>query len=275
MGRSVGEVIRAALDAYVKTLRQEPGIVITSVQKREGRIRIVGFRDPLAPSKEELLLSRGGLPAELDFTLFYSLDSRIAEKRVRRSLKPPPGVTISLRDGVLRATGIAPRRFIERTRLLATTFPTVERYDEDGLLDEDEAVAEAKRLAAALAVVEIPFSLGSAALTANAARAQAAALAPELTEAAQRARLDLCISVLGHTSPTGNRERNQALSAARAEQVFLDLQARGLSVKYLEPVGAGVWESAGSAARAQSVTFRVQLARSCSQSGRNRRVIGP
>lgn len=255
-----GEQART-LNTYVETLQAEPGIAITKAQRVDGHVRIEGFRDPLARSPEELLARRGLLPAELRFEPFYSLDPRLAEPRVRRSLRPPPGVTLTLHDGVLRATGTAPHSWIEQTGLLAKTLPAVESYDDAGLRDEATVLAE--RAAAALAATEIHFAPGSAAITASAVIEHAAALLRELTEAAAMAHLTFCVSVIGHTDPTGTTASNYTLSLARAVRVVTWLSAGAFRPGHLRPIGAGMWADAGSEARARSATLRVDLGSSC------------
>lgn len=255
-----GEQART-LNTYVETLQAEPGIAITSAQRVDGHVRIAGFRDPLARSPEELLIRRGLLPAELRFQPFYSLDPRIAEQRVRRSLRPPRGVTVTLHDGVLRATGIAPHSWIEQTGMLARTLPAVERYEDRGLVDE--AAIQAQRAAAALETTEIHFAPGSTALTTSTVIGHAASLLRELTEAAATAHLIFCVSVLGHADPTGTIASNHRLSQARAVSVVNGLSASDLRPGHLRPIGAGMWVDAGSEARARSATFRVDLGSSC------------
>jgi len=256
-----GDEQARTLRTYVETLQAEPGIAVTSAQRVDGRIRIAGFRDPLAPSPDELLARRGLMPAELRFELFYSLDPRVAEQRIRRALHPPAGVTLTLHDGVLRATGIAPHGWIEQAGLLAKALPAVERYEDEGLLDE--AALAAERAALALEATEIRFAPGSADIAETAVLGHAASLVRQLTEAAALARRPFCISVLGHVDPTGAKAHNRTLSAARADRTVKGLIASLQHPAHLRPIGAGVWVDAGSEARARSVTFRVDRSSSC------------
>jgi len=249
------------LNTYVATLQAEPGIAVTSAQRVDGRVRIAGFRDPLASAPEEVLTQHGLLPAELRFVPFYSLDPRVVEQRVRRLLHPPPGVTLTLHEGVLHATGIAPHGWIEQTELLAKTLPAVERFEGQGLLDE--SVVAAERAAAALQTTEIYFARGSADFTSSAAFGHAASLLHQLTAAAAVAHREFCVSVVGHVDSTGTQERNRTLSEARAVRVVMGLSASDRHPGHVRPIGAGVWADAGSEARGRSVTFRVAMDASC------------
>ena len=137
------------LRTSVEALRNEPGIVVISADRSGGRLRIDGFRDPLAPPAADVLARHGLPPAEMGFEPFLSLDPRIVERRVRLALRPPPGVTLSVRDGTVRASGVAPRRWIEGARSLAAALPGSERFDEEDLREEetDRRAAKARRLA--------------------------------------------------------------------------------------------------------------------------------
>ncbi|MHC5012285.1 MAG: hypothetical protein ACYTG6_15300, partial [Planctomycetota bacterium] len=73
--------------------------------------------------------------------------------RATSLLRPPAGVTMTLDDGVLRAEGRAPTRWIEETRLLVRAVAGVERFDDTGLVASD---ADALALEAALSTLRPP-----------------------------------------------------------------------------------------------------------------------
>jgi hypothetical protein len=77
--------------------------------------------------------------------------------------------------------------------------------------------------------------------------------------AAADAQTPVCISVVGRTDPSGAEARNTALSEARARAVAVDLAAHGVRNDILHPIGRGAWIDAGSAARARSATFDVDV----------------
>jgi OOP family OmpA-OmpF porin len=260
-----GRARASELDAYVETLGSQPGILVTSAERApHGRIRIAGLRDPLSSSPAELLARRGLTPAELRLQPFYSLDPGLVEERAQRLLGPPPNVTLAFGNGVLAATGTAPRKWIERARGLAPSLPGIERYD-DGRLYDEEAVRALRAASAALAEVEVPFARGSSVIGSAAAMRRAESRMRQVTQTAGVAGLDTCVEVLGHADPTGSEERNRELGAARATRVVEELTARGESRGSLRPLGAGTWADAGSEARARSVTFRVKVGDGCAE----------
>lgn len=256
------------LRAYVDTLRAEPGIIVTSAERDGERVRIAGFRDPLAPAPSDVLERRGLALPELSFTPFLSLDPRIVEARMRARLRPPEEVTLTLRDGTLRAEGVAPRAWIAEARLLALALPGIERFDEQALRAAEaiaEARVEAARAAAsALERTVLTFIRGSAELAAGADLGAARARLRALMSAAG---VPLCVTVVGHADPTGTARANQRLSEARARRVAEILaagDARGRAV--LRAVGAGILRGARTLEQARSVTFQVDVGAGCPES---------
>ena len=237
---------------YLEALRAEPGIVLTAIDRVGDTYRLAGLRDPLA-ARVEGVISRHGLPAaELRFERFYSLDEPIVERRARRVLAPPGGVTLSLDDGQLRAAGSAPEAWIDRARLIAPALPGVRRYD-DGALRAEES-EELLAAAARLETISIPFGPGSSAVAADDGGAVAAAVAgaERFLTLAEDAALPACIVVDGHADSTGSpaanarlrRERASAVAALLSEEVGADrLRVRALS-----------------GAEERKVTFRADLA---------------
>jgi OOP family OmpA-OmpF porin len=251
------------LDASVAALAAEPGIAVTSAVRRDGELRIAGFRDPLARPPRELLARRGLAPAELDFEPFYSLDPPIVARRATEVLRPPPGVTLAMDGTALRAAGTAPGSFIERARLLAATLPGVERYDDASLRDE-EVMAALHEAAGALEVTAVPFALNSAVVRARGAMQQARSHVRELTGAAREAQLEVCIAITGYTDASGSEATNRRLSALRAQHVAAALEAQA-NVPPLRARGAGVHPRPTPPARARTAEFEVGVGASCKE----------
>lgn len=244
------------LAACVAALEAEPGIVVTSADRSAGQYRLVGLRDPLAEPPAAILARRGLPPAELRFQPFHSVDPRLTERRARQALRPPSGVELALVDSTLRATGTAPRAWIEQARLLAPTLVGVERYDESELRQAEPSL---RTVSAALEAVDIRFTLGAArpGPEQSAAIARVASLSQTAIQLATEAHLAVCIAVTGHADRVGTEPRNRALSNARAAQVADELVRRGVGRAYLRPRGAGT-SATESLERARNVTFRVE-----------------
>jgi outer membrane protein OmpA-like peptidoglycan-associated protein len=271
---AVGALIIRAIDharllrTYVETLEAVPGIVVTSAERHGVDMRIKGLRDSLAPVPSDVLERRGLTPPELLFEPFLSLDPQIVELRARQRLRPPPNVTLTLRDGTLRAAGVAPRAWITQARLLALALPGIEHFDEQALQAEEaegEAKIEALQAAArALQPTVLNFVSGSAEFTPDTDFGIVRARWHELMTAADAAGLPMCVTIMGHADPTGSQRTNQSLSEARAAHVARALTADDARVRV---VGAGIRHDAQTFEQARSVTFQVDVGTSCPDSG--------
>jgi OOP family OmpA-OmpF porin len=253
---------RQRFDTYLERLRAEPGIVIVSSGRRGGRFFVAGLRDPLATTPQSLLASSQLGPRDVDerWEPYQALQPRFVALRARDLLRPPPGVTLSYRDGVLTADGAAPQRWIAESERIAPAITGVRRFEYAG-------IPPAVRLAAQVEALTIQFAKGQARIAPEQAgmiRA-AADLLRELDEAvaqrAQRAHVD----VLGHADADGTAMANEPLSQARADAVLerlrtfsldsVDLTARGLGSS--APLVQGNTEAEKQ--RNRRVSFRVVL----------------
>jgi outer membrane protein OmpA-like peptidoglycan-associated protein len=251
------------MDAYVQTLQEAPGIVVTSASRANGRIQIEGFRDPVAPPPREVLEQQGLSPPRLVFTQFVSLEPQIVEERARRQLTPPQDVTLTFHDGTLTASGTAPRDWIEQARGLSRVLPGVERFDTRALRSE-EAMAE-EALDAAIEILEaqdVPFSAGSAVPRDI---APVTAHVHNVLAAARAARVPVCVTLVGHTDPLGSVRGTQRLSEARATAVAQALRGAGIPSENLRELGAGAWYGAASHEQARIVTVEAQTGTSCEE----------
>jgi outer membrane protein OmpA-like peptidoglycan-associated protein len=74
---------RRRLDRLASRLNAEPGIVVYSARRADGRYAIGGIRDPLAREPGAVLAETGVSPSEVDFEWrdFYSADERFVRLR--------------------------------------------------------------------------------------------------------------------------------------------------------------------------------------------------
>jgi OOP family OmpA-OmpF porin len=244
--------------AAVAALSGLPGVLVTSADWADGRVRIRGLRDPLAPSAEQALAARGLPAAKLDLAPYISLDPSIVSRRVRRRVEPPDSVVLDVVGATVRARGVAPRSWIERARQLVPAVPGVERYDDVDLRTQ-EAVDALEAAAARLDRIEVLFPPSSAVPSATADLRRARQEAKRVVAAAADAGTAACVSVMGHADPTGPEAQNKELSENRAREVADDLVAHGVDRGLLRPIGLGVRRDAVAARRARSVTFQVNV----------------
>jgi len=250
---------------FLQALRAQPGIAIISVNKSGGRFHVQGFRDPLAAEPGKLLSQAGFDPKKADLELlpFYSVDEAIVLKRARELLRPPPGVRLSNKNGVLRAEGAAPPKWIAQFEERAPWIAGVNSIDVSHL--ENTERLEFNRMKAALESAVLVFPVGHTDLEPGqeATLAQAGKEIQELVVAAQQLGGAATIEIVGHTDSTGVEAANLPLSKQRADQIFSTLRRAGVKPSNLHPRGVATSEPLRSedneAGRRynRSVTFKV------------------
>jgi outer membrane protein OmpA-like peptidoglycan-associated protein len=106
------------------TLHAQPGLVVTGMERQDGRVRIYGFKDPLA-TPPALTAEETGVDTSTiryDLQPFYSLDPPLVLKRLARQVPPPETVTLGLEDHriVIRGASLPPWLNRIRSTLTAT-----------------------------------------------------------------------------------------------------------------------------------------------------------
>jgi outer membrane protein OmpA-like peptidoglycan-associated protein len=104
------------LNSYLQALQETPGIVINKTKKEGGKWVIYGMRDPLAPAPEKLAEQYDLTKDQVIFQgrWYQDLDPYFVEQRLRRWLKPPKTVNLSLQDTVLHLRGHADQVWIDK-----------------------------------------------------------------------------------------------------------------------------------------------------------------
>jgi OOP family OmpA-OmpF porin len=248
--------------AIAGVLAREPGILLTSLDWKQGRGRATGLHDPLAPDPASVLARAGLPPVQTDFVPFVSLDPRLVEARARRALAPPRDVSVTVvNGGTLRLAGAAPRAWIDSARLLARAVPGVDRLD-DAELRDAATLDELRTTKRALAELELSFPTGRARLTSDqeATMKKAESLAKQGLTLASGARVDACLRVTGHSDLRGTEAGNRSLREARARAVATRLEAGGVDPAHLRAGGEDA-DAAGQHGR--TARFELDTSASC------------
>jgi OOP family OmpA-OmpF porin len=260
-----------AWNAYLDRLRSEPGIVVIASERRGGRFVVSGLRDALARDPASLVEVSSPLPPDaIDgrWEPYQALHPDFVTARATLLLRPPAGVSLAFKDGVLTASGVAPEGWIGETERLAPAIGGVSRFVFAGQSTEAQLIAQIEAAA-------IRFAKGQSIIDA----AQEPAIAAVMTGLAEldralaasgrRARVD----VLGHADSDGPDDLNANLSLARANEVLARLQrgtfarlefaARGLG---RAPVSPGATEAEHE--RNRRAGFDVQVLEDAMRSAR-------
>jgi flagellar motor protein MotB len=237
-----------AVEDYVRKLQAEPGIAVTSFERRDGKWHVAGLRDPLASDPKDLLGASRIDPTDVVATWepYQALHPAIALKRIQATLHSPPTVSFTLDGDMIRATGTAPRRWIEKARTLASLLPPGSvQLDLSALVDVQQG--ELDRLRDAIQAHPVFFGYGDA-LPVPGQEPIIEGLAANLRELAvvsQKLGVTVRVTVVGHADSTGRDAPNLGLSLARAEAVRSLLRKKGVDPELLAVRGAGPLEPMG------------------------------
>lgn len=248
----------------VSTLRDQPGLVITSFGRENGRFVIRGLRDPLAADPGQFVKSAGLSPGrgEFHWSAYYALDDAILQQRATAQLAPPPGVTFVVEDGTLRPHGHAAAAWVADMARRALLVPGIRAVDLSGLeLNEQTAFDQTKSDVQSLVVT---FPIASATLVPS-QMAALRAIAPRLKslfENAAALQRPVTLEVIGHCDSTGAETTNVSLSQRRADRIVWQLGQWGVPQTRLRARGVATNEpvrkedSEESRQYNRSVTFR-------------------
>ncbi|HEY4977776.1 MAG TPA: OmpA family protein [Candidatus Acidoferrum sp.] len=250
-----------------ETLREQPGLVITSLARERGRFVMRGMRDPLAADPGQFVKAAGLDAAKAEFHLssYYALDDAIVQQRAVAVLAPPNGVSLAVNEGVLHVSGEPPVEWAKNARERALLLPGIRVVDFGKFGPEQMAFERAKK---DLQGVVIKFQIASAALSGE-QRAKLKALLPNLKQVLN-APVELhgnpVIEVVGHSDSTGAEATNQTLSQRRADRVAWEILQFGIADKNVKAAGVATTEPLRSEDTEEnrqynrSVTFRLTAA---------------
>src|SRR5262245_44519985 len=227
---------RQRWNAYLQALRSEPGIVVVSSGRRDGRFFVDGLRDPLSRDPAQFVAGTGLDSGSFDaqWQPYQALSPDFVLARARDLLQPPRSVTLQLQNGVLTANGAAPDRWIVESERLAPAIAGVRRFQYGGLEPD-------LRIKQQLESVALTFPKGEAFLADGQSDTvdQISRLLAELNSIsglrARRTRVDL----VGHADTDGSDEVNSPLSVARAETILRQLPLSRFDALVLVPRGVG------------------------------------
>lgn len=229
-------------DSYVEQLNSQPGIVVTKAQKRNGKYFIRGMRDPLAVEPNTLLQNFHIKPEAVksNWEPYLSLEPELTIERAAKLLEAPKTVTFKIdENGILYASGSAPRQWILETGKLWRFVPGINQYKEENLFDLD--INQLNIYKQQLEAKAFLFEEGTTELLpGEAAKLQNIILEiQKFIDAAESLKKNVEIQIIGYTNPIGTEETNIQLSQARANVILSYLVSKGINQKYFTPVGMG------------------------------------
>jgi hypothetical protein len=245
--------------AYVRTLRDEPGLLVVAERTGWWTHSVAGLRDPLARDPFTLMTEAGLNPARVDarWEAFQAAEPTFVLQRARDILTPPAGVELSFANGVLLARGTVDAVWVNQARMVSKLIPGVAGFAYETPFD-----AIVARLRPAIEGCRLYFSVE--AVTPQPEQRcgwdNLIGHVRELAATAAAAARHVQVSVIGYADMSGSSEPNMLLSQARAESVRAALVA---AVPGLDVVAIGRGGRRSGAAQSMSedriVTFRVSV----------------
>ena len=253
-----------AWQSYLGLLRAQPGIVITDVDKHDGKWQVSGLRDPLAADPVQLLREASIDPARVvgHWQPYQAFNAALVLKRFAASVQPPASIRLAVINDHIVATGSASYAWLQRARAYATTLPDGSpRIDLSQIRDIDSGVLGKLRTAIQATDIRFEYNESLPAQSQNAVLDDLAAELRELEELTAGLHVSTRVTVIGHSDSTGRGTFNLSLSLARAEAVRALLKKRNVNPDLLSVRGAGPLEplDEGGSDAARSANRRVSL----------------
>ena len=134
-------------DAYLESVAAEPGVVVLASNRRGNSYFVAGLRDPMARDPLALSAAQNLPPGSIRgrWEPYQALHPPFVSARAALLLRPPGGVTLTFRDGVLTATGSAPQQWIDETQRLAPAIAGVREFRFDGAPAEAALISAIER----------------------------------------------------------------------------------------------------------------------------------
>ncbi len=222
-------------------LREARGIVITRAEKQDGIYQVDGLRDYQARDVDALVMESGLDPRRVVFHWepFLALDPVSIQARAREMLKPPQGVRLALRDGVLVVTGKAPHGWIRSLLRQVPIIVGIRGYDATRL--QDEEMQRLTSLMEDLRGRSLRFDRGAYLLDEEQQSTLTDIIgvirdAQALGRSVEKA---IKLRIIGQTDASGTRAFNLDLSRRRALAVRNALIQQGIDAIGLEAIGTG------------------------------------
>ncbi len=246
-------------DGYLDQLRREPGVVVGSAGRADGRFVLTGLRDPLARDPIALAAAAGIDSARLSakWEPYIALRPEFVVRRAQALLHPSPRTTLRLAGDTLVPGGVASAAWRAEAQRFALAVPGVGALRLTELSDSAEVALRATADSIETITFDYPLG-GTTPVIAQAERIDSLAtrLRRFLDDAARGERTAR-IELIGLADSVGTEEANVALRRARADRMRSALQARGVTMQSLS---AGV-DSTSTDRTLRQVRLRISLER--------------
>lgn len=226
--------------SYIQQLESQPGIVVVNTKRQQGKYVISGMRDPLAIDPKTFIQQANINPQKVisQWKPYLSLDPQLVTIRSAQLLQPPKTVSLKVdNNGILNATGSAPRQWILETQKLWRFIPGVSQFNDTNL--QEFELSQLELYKQQIEQETLFFLEGTTELNSGEAGKLTNLVMKinQLLAIAKYLGKDIRLQIIGHTSTTGTESRNNFLSQARAHKILLYLNSQGINTTNFNAVG--------------------------------------
>ena len=231
----------ARWDRLVNTLREQPGFVITSFGREQGKFVVRGMRDPLAAEPSQFIRTANVNAGDGEFHWggYYALDDGIVEQRAKSILSPPSTAILVVKSGVLTVSGAASASWVKEIQSRGLLVPGIHAVELSPELNPARLAFNQAKTEIEKVVVKFPVGTAALSYSERVELRKFAESVQSLLQAGDRLRQTLTLEVLGHTDSTGAEASNLDLSQRRADRVAGELGQLGVPERVLRARGVG------------------------------------
>lgn len=136
----------AQFQAYLKVLKDIPGIMLVSSGVKNGQRFVTGMRDPIAEDPIELARRMQLSDIIATWRPYQDMTPQLVEKRVVKKIVPPSTVSVRIQGDILHFRGHASSEWINKALETVRTIAGINRIVTDELVDTDRfLLSQAKR----------------------------------------------------------------------------------------------------------------------------------
>ncbi len=227
-------------NSYLQKLDSQPGIVVIKTKQHNGKYIISGMRDSLAVDPQTLLQQANLNPQTVisKWESYLSLEPQFIATRAKEFLQTPKTVSLKVdHNGILNATGAAPRQWILATRKSWHFIPGVTQFNDQNL--QELEFIQLKAYQQQIEQEVLFFLEGKTELIAGETDKlkNLVVVINKLLDVAKYLDRDVHIQITGHTNTTGTEQRNILLSQSRANTIRAYLISQGINASKFNALG--------------------------------------
>lgn len=220
----------------IKTLKDEPGLVVINTETGKSGYEIELLRDPMARQPSQVLAHLNtNKPLSFRTTPYLSIDDEIILLRAKQQLQAPQDITLSLNNRILAVSGNASIEWTNTLHKKWQQVTGVQQLNSQNLRSYDPRLPKILSLKQTIENSKVLFNNGESDITENNKRNidRVTASLNALITLAKQSKKSVQLSISGHADATGNNNTNQNIIKKRIENVTKILSNKGIPYRIL------------------------------------------